>query len=246
MAKRSYGLFIDGKETPAKSNQSIRVENPATGTVVAHVPDASQDDLAAAIQSARRAFPAWAEATHRERATVLNKIADLIRENFDNLVGIEVSEVGRPISEIQSVDVGDTADCFNYYASAARLAKGETIPLDAPYFDFTLLEPVGVVGQIVPWNFPLNLASWKVAPALAMGNCVVLKPAELTTSSAYELGKIAVEAGLPEGVLNVISGGAAAGRALVEHSEVDMIAFTGSVDTGASVAEAAGRSGKRV
>ena len=246
MPERSYGLFIHGKDTPSASGHILQVEDPATGELVARAPDASGDEVAAAVQSARQAFPIWAAASQRQRATILNKVAALVRDNFDRLVSIEVSETGRPIREVQTVDVRDTADCFDYYASVARLIKGETIPLDSPYFDYTLMEPVGVVGQIVPWNFPLNLASWKVAPALATGNCVVLKPAALTPSSAYELGKIAVEAGLPEGVLNVVSGGAATGRALVEHPEVDMIAFTGSVQTGVAVAEVAARTGKRV
>ena len=245
---RHYKLFINGDWAEPASGKYIEVINPATGDVVASAPDASSEDVDAAVKAARQAFESgWAFESQQRRGEILRKMADIIRERQEELAAIEVSETGRPLGEISAVDIPETADCFDYYAGAARLLKGETIPLRGSYLDYTLCEPVGVVAQLVPWNFPLNLASWKIAPALAAGNCVVLKPSELTPSSAMELARIAVDAGLPPGVLNVINGyGSITGQALVTHVDVDMVAFTGGVTTGRQVAELAGRNGKRV
>lgn len=245
---RKYELFINGTWHRSTSGKRIDVINPATLTAVANVPDASAEDVEVAVKAARSALESgWAQESQQNRSKILRTIAQLIRERFEQLVSIEVSETGRPISEIRAIDILETADCFDYYAGAARLLKGETIPLDGPYLDYTLLEPVGVVAQIVPWNFPLILAGWKIAQALATGNCIVLKPSECTPSSVMELAKLAMEAGLPPGVLNVITGfGPTAGRALVVHPDVDMVAFTGGAAIGREIAETAGRLGKRV
>lgn len=245
---RQYGLFINGEWQKAKSGRSIEVVNPATGKVVANAPDASFEDIEVAVESARKAFDdGWAMESQQRRSEILRNIAQIIRQRQEELASIEVSETGRPISEINAVDIPETADCFDYYAGAARLLKGETIPLRGSYLDYTLYEPVGIIAQIVPWNFPLNLASWKVAPALAAGNCIILKPSELTPSSAMELANIARQAGLPPGVLNVVNGyGSTTGHALVVHPGVDMVAFTGGGIIGRQIAELAGRGGKRV
>lgn len=245
---RQYDLFINGTQQRSGSDNRINVTSSATGEVVANVPDADAKDIDAAVSAARQAFDnGWRFESQQSRSEILRNMARIIRERQEELVSIEVSETGRPISEISVVDIPETADCFDYYAGAARLLKGETIPLRGAYFDFTLLEPIGVVGQIVPWNFPLNLASWKIAPALAAGNCIVLKPSELTPSSVMELAKIGIEAGLPPGVLNIVTGyGNTAGEALVAHPDIDMIAFTGGVSAGRQIAEVCGRSAKRV
>src|SRR5258708_6790835 len=197
---RRYGHFINGINVVPNGAEPIEVRNPATGEVVALVDDGTPGDVDAAVLAAANAFGSWGNSSARDRSQVLRRMGDIILERADEILAIEVSEVGRPIAELRAVDIPETADCFQYFASAARLARGSTISLVAPYQDFTLLEPVGIVGQIVPWNFPFNLAAWKVAPALATGNCVVLKPSELTPSSALELAKIGKLAGLSDGV----------------------------------------------
>ncbi len=245
--KRSHDLFIGGTFIKSESKQRIDVENPATGDVVATIPEATQADIDHAVEAARRSFSGkWSKTTPRERSAILRNISQLIIERAEELVAIEVEEVGRTSTEISAIDIPESAECFEYYASAIRMARGETIPINGPFFDYVQYEPVGVVAAITPWNFPLNIACWKIAPALAMGNSIVIKPSELTPSTTVELAKIAVKAGLPEGVLNVVTGlGRSVGQSLVEHPEVDMVAFTGSVETGRIVAEVAGRSGKR-
>jgi betaine-aldehyde dehydrogenase len=245
---RKYDLFIDGKWQNAQSDERIEIKGPTSDTTISSIPNASIADINAAVDAARGAFEGgWATESQQRRSQILRNMARLIQERAAELAAIEVSETGRPIAEIQTVDIPETADCLDYFAGAARLLKGETIPLSGPYFDYTLVEPLGVVAQIIPWNFPLNIAVWKVAPALATGNCIVLKPSELAPSTAMELAQIAMKAGLPPGVLNIVTGyGASVGEPLVIHPDVEMVAFTGSVATGRHIAELAGRSGKRV
>src|SRR5437879_5168694 len=202
---------------------------------------ASAGDVDAAVTAARAAFDrgAWSDAPASARAKVIYKIAELIRSHVDRLATLEARNAGKPIRDARDEVLG-AAQCFEYYAGAATRIYGETIPVTAPGLDFTLREPVGVVALIVPWNFPLAIAAWKVAPALAAGNAAILQPASYTPLTALELGKIALAAGLPPGVLNVITGpGASTGSALAGHPGVDKIAFTGETATGTAILQQA-------
>jgi aldehyde dehydrogenase (NAD+) len=244
---REHKLLIDGGSSASLGDERLSVVNPSTGQVVASTPVATPEDVAKAVEASVEAQKGWGLASAQERSGVLYRVATLIEERFDELVSLEVEETGRPIEEIKAVDVAETADCFRYFASVARLAGGETVPLPDPYFDYTVNEPVGVVAALVPWNFPLNLASWKVAPALAAGNGVILKPAEQTPSTALMLGQICIDAGLPAGVFNVITGdGPSTGDALISHPAIDLVAFTGGPETGNRIAAKATALGKRV
>jgi acyl-CoA reductase-like NAD-dependent aldehyde dehydrogenase len=229
--------------------QTYEVRNPATGAKLADVPDATREDLDNAVAAARRAFDTgkWPTMAASRRAKIIYKIAQLIGERLNDLALLEVRNNGKTITTAKG-EMSAVVDCFEFYAGAATKNYGETLPPPLPtYLANTVREPVGVVGAIVPWNFPLLLASWKVAPALAAGCTIVLKPAHTTPLTAIELGKIAIEAGLPEGVLNVITGATRGlGAWLVEHPSVDKIAFTGSTETGKSVAASAARTLKRV
>lgn len=242
-------LLIGKDWRDASDGRTYANHNPATGADLGSVADASRDDVDAAARAARAAFDAgkWATTSASRRGKILFKIAQLIAERAAELTLLEVRDNGKAISTAKG-EFGAIAECFEFYAGAATKNYGDTMSgPTAAYLASTLREPVGVVGAIVPWNFPLLLASWKVAPALAAGCTVVLKPAPATPLTALELGKIALEAGLPEGVLNVITGsGREAGQWLVEHPLVDKIAFTGSTATGRTVAQAAARTLKRV
>ncbi|MGH3015719.1 MAG: aldehyde dehydrogenase family protein, partial [Gaiellaceae bacterium] len=198
-----------------------------------------------AVARARAAFPAWRAVAPTDRARLLRRLASLVEENAEELARIESQNVGKPISGARG-EVGMVAEVFHFYAGAVDKHHGETIPV-AGGVDMTFREPLGVVGLIVPWNFPLNIASWKLGPALACGNTVVLKPAELTPLSALRLGELALDAGIPEGVLNVLAGkGSIVGQRLVEHPEVAKIGFTGSTEVGRRVMEGAAATIKRV
>lgn len=228
--------------------QTYEVRNPATGAKLADVPDATPEELDRAVDAARQAFDGrWPTMAASRRAKIIYKIAQLISERLNDLAMLEVRNNGKTISTAKG-EMSAVVDCFEFYAGAATKNYGETMPPPLPtYLANTVREPVGVVGAIVPWNFPLLLASWKVAPALATGCTIVLKPAQVTPLTAIELGKIALEAGLPEGVLTVITGAThRLGSRLVEHPGVDKIAFTGSTETGISVAENAAKTLKRV
>jgi len=222
--------------------------NPATGEKIADVADATRDDVNAAITAARRAFDGrWPTMAASRRAKIVYKMASLIAERAAEIALLEVRDNGKTIVTANG-EIGAIVDCFEFYAGAATKNYGDTLPPPIPtYMAYTLREPVGVVGAIVPWNFPLLLASWKVAPALAAGCTVVLKPSSATPLTAIELGKIALEAGLPEGVLNIVTGASRPiGAWMVEHPAIDKIAFTGSTETGKSVAAAAAQTLKRV
>src|SRR5437867_151143 len=205
--ERPTQLLIGGNWRPGEGEKTFDVVEPATSDVMARAAVASPADVDAAVKAARAAFEAgsWSNAAASARARVLYKIADLIRSNAERLATLEARNAGKPIRDAR-YEVMGAAQCFEYYAGAATRIFGETIPVTAPGLDFTLREPVGVVALIVPWNFPLTIASWKVAPALAAGNAAILKPASYTPLTALELGRLALEAGLPEGVLNVITG----------------------------------------
>lgn len=223
----------------------IRVLEPAVGAVMAEVPLAGIDEADAAIARAKTAFPAWRRMAPGDRAEVLRNIAAGVRDRAEELARLEARNVGKPIADARG-EVGMVAAVFDYYAAAPERLFGETIPV-AGGVDFTFREPLGVVGLITPWNFPLPIASWKVAPALAAGNTVVLKPAELTPLTALELERIALAAGLPEGVLNVVVGtGPVVGEHIVGHPDVAKIAFTGSTAVGRRIAARGAETIKRV
>jgi betaine-aldehyde dehydrogenase len=223
----------------------VQVVNPATEEPIAELEQAGLEETDAAVARAKAAFPAWRAVTPSDRARLLRRLATLVEENGEELAQIETSNVGKPISDSRG-EVGMVADVFHFYAGAVDKHNGETIPV-AGGIDMTFREPLGVVGLIVPWNFPLNISSWKLGPALACGNTVVLKPAELTPLSALRLAELALEAGIPEGVVNVVAGkGSIVGQRLVEHPDVAKIGFTGSTEVGRSVMEAAAATIKRV
>lgn len=212
----------------------IDIVNPANGEVLGSVPDGGVEAVDAAVARARDSFEkkTWRGMDPSKRERILWNVAELLAKHRDELAGIISRENGKTIREAAGADVMTAADCFRYYAGWVRKIYGETIPVDGPYFNYTLREPVGVVGAIVPWNFPLQIAAWKVAPALACGCSVVLKPSELTPLNALRFAEVAREAGLPEGVLNVVTGyGHTTGQALALHPDVDKISFTGSIDT---------------
>jgi acyl-CoA reductase-like NAD-dependent aldehyde dehydrogenase len=242
-------LLIGGQWRDAGDGAAYDDCNPATGAPVATVAQATQADVDAAVRAARKAFDAgkWASMAASRRAKIVYKIAQLIAERSKELALLEVRDNGKALSTAKG-ELGAIVDCFEFYAGAATKNYGETMPPPLPtYLASTVREPVGVVGAIVPWNFPLLLTAWKVAPALAAGCTVVLKPAPATPLSALELGKIALEAGVPEGVLNIVTGSTRElGQWIVEHPGVDKIAFTGSTATGKVVAATAARTLKRV
>lgn len=239
--ERPGQLLIDGAWRTGEGEGTFDVIEPATGEVMARAAVATPGDVDAAVKAARAAFESgrWSNLAASARAKVLYRIAELIRADAERLATLEARNAGKPIGDARDEVMG-AAQCFEYYAGAATRIFGETIPVTAPGLDFTLREPVGVVALIVPWNFPLTIASWKVAPALAAGNAAILKPASYTPLTAIELARIALEAGLPEGVLNIITGpGGTTGNALAGHPEVDKIAFTGETLTGVSILQRA-------
>ncbi len=223
----------------------LQVINPATAQTVAELDQAGREEADRAVASARAAFPAWRALTPSDRARLLRRLAVVVEEHGEELAGIETRNVGKPIVDSRG-EVDMVAQVFHYYSGAIDKHHGQTIPV-AGGIDMTFHEPVGVVGLIVPWNFPLNIASWKLGPSLACGNTVVLKPAELTPLSALRLADLALEAGLPDGVVNVIVGpGRVVGERLVEHPDVAKISFTGSTEVGAQVMRGAASTVKRL
>jgi acyl-CoA reductase-like NAD-dependent aldehyde dehydrogenase len=223
----------------------IEVIEPATEQVMASVPRAGAEEVDAAVAAAKVAFPAWRAVAPADRATLMRRLADALEAELEDLATLEARNAGKPISDARG-EMGMVVETFRFYAGAPERLLGQTIPV-AGGVDMTFREPLGVVGLIVPWNFPLTIASWKVAPALAAGNCVVLKPAELTPLTALELQRIALAAGLPEGVLSVVAGpGSVCGKRLVEHPDVAKVAFTGSTEVGRGIAAWAAATIKRV
>ncbi len=240
-------LFVDGAWVDAASGDRFETRNPATGEVIAEIAEAGAADVDAAVGAARKAYEGpWSRMDAADRGALLWRISDLIEARADTLARLEVIDNGKPIREAQ-IDLRETIDAFRYYAGWTTKLEGETIPVRGNILNYTLREPLGVVGAIIPWNFPLLMAAWKVAPALACGNTVVLKPAEQTPLTALELAAIATEAGLPAGVLNVLPGfGETAGAALVRHPGVDKVAFTGSTAVGKIIMREAAATLKRV
>lgn len=243
-------LFIGGKAQDAQSGKTFACVNPGTGQVIAHIAEGDQADVDLAVASARRAFEsgAWSNLPPKERKKVLVRLADLMMKHREELALLETLDVGKPIGDSLAVDVPSSANCMRWYGEACDKVYDEVAPTGPNAFGTITREPVGVVAAVVPWNFPLLMACWKLGPALAAGNSVVLKPAEQSPLTALRLAELAMEAGLPEGVLNVVSGfGPTAGRALGLHMDVDCLAFTGSGEVGKLFLQYSGQSNmKRV
>src|SRR5437016_167172 len=238
---RRYQLFIDGHFVDAESGKTFTSPNPATGETFAEVAEADKADIDKAVVAARKALEGkWSKISARERGRMIYKLSQLIEAHAGELAELETTDNGKPIREATYVDLPGVVENFEYFAGWSTKIEGETIPVPGQMFNYTLREPVGVCGQIIPWNFPLLMAAWKLAPALAAGNTIVLKPAEQTPVTALELAKLIQEAGFPEGVVNIIPGyGETAGAALASHKGIDKIAFTGSTEVGKLIAKAA-------
>ncbi|HJO30656.1 MAG TPA: aldehyde dehydrogenase family protein, partial [Acidobacteriota bacterium] len=228
-------LYIAGEFQDAAGGGTFPTFNPATEEMITEVSSAGLEDVNAAVAGAHEAFEKgdWCEMSARERGRILWRIGELLRANVEEIALLETIDNGKPIFESLYVDIPMVAEVFQYYAGWADKMHGEVVPVSGRALDYTLREPLGVIAAIVPWNFPLLLASWKIAPALAMGNTVIVKPASNTPLTALKLAEIAAEAGLPPGVLNIVPGrGSVVGNALVEHPDVAKIAFTGETATG--------------
>ncbi len=240
--------LIDGRWVAPSSGRLTQVHNPSNGQVLAEVPAGDLNDLNAAVAAARRAFDEgpWPRMSASERGRYLLRIAAIIERDNQAIAELETLNNGKPIRESSRIDVPLSADCFEYWAGFATKITGETLPVPGDVLSYTLREPLGVVGAITPFNFPLLLASWKLGPALAAGNTVVIKPASDTPLTTLRLGEICQEAGLPPGVVNVVIGDSKVGQALVEHADVDKITFTGSTDVGKQIAAGAAGNLKRV
>jgi len=248
-------LFIDGQWVAAASGKTFGTPNPATGETLARIAEGDAEDINRAVRAARRAFDdgPWSRMTPSERGRIIWRIGDLILEHAEELAQLESLDNGKPYPVALAADVPLAADLFHYMAGWATKIEGNTINISVPYMpganfhSYTLREPVGVVGQIIPWNFPLLMAAWKLGPALTTGNCVVLKPAEQTPLTAIRLAGLIAEAGVPDGVVNVVTGfGETAGAALAAHNDVDKVAFTGSTEVGKLIVQAAAGNLKKV
>jgi len=243
-------LLINNEWCEAQSGKRFEVTNPATEEVLATVAEGDAPDVDRAVTAARRAFEEgpWKKMSARDRGRILYRFAGLLDKNRDELAELETLNNGKPIRETTQADLPLTIDAFEYYAGLADKIHGDTLPVNGNYFNYTLREPAGVVGQIIPWNFPLLMAAWKLGPALATGCTVVLKPAEQTPLTALRLGELLLEAGLPPGVVNIVPGfGPTAGAAVARHMDIDKVAFTGSTDVGKLIMKMAAESNlKRV
>ena len=242
-------LFIDGEWVDPLSGQTFPTSNPATEEGITQIAKADDSDVDFAVKAARTAFEegAWSKLSATDRGKFLYKIADAIMAHADEMAYLETIDIGKPISESRNIDIPFISELFYYYAGWANKYHGETIPVRGNYLNYTLREPIGVVGTITPWNFPILLAVWKIAPALAMGNTVVHKPSEQSPLTSLKLAEICLEVGLPEGAFNVVTGnGRTAGMALVRHPGVDKIAFTGGTSTGIVIMQEAAKTLKRV
>jgi aldehyde dehydrogenase (NAD+) len=243
-------LLINNRWVEAASGRSFPTTNPATGDEICQVAEADKVDVDMAVKAARKAFEGgpWRTMSAAERGRLLNKLADLVETHADELARLESLDNGKPYQVALAADLPLTIATYRYYAGWADKLQGKTIPIAGNYFCYTRLEPVGVVGQIIPWNFPLLMQAWKLGPALACGNTVVMKPAEQTPLTALRIGELIVEAGFPEGVVNLLPGyGPTAGQAIARHLDVDKVAFTGSTEVGHLIMEAAAQTNlKRV
>jgi aldehyde dehydrogenase (NAD+) len=247
---RSANLLINNCWVASESGETFATVNPSTGEEICQVASANAADADKAVAAARAAFERgpWRKMHASERGRLLHRLADLIERDGDELVRLESLDNGKPVSVAKRVDLAKTLACYRYFAGWADKIHGKTIPIDGEFFCYTRHEPVGVVGQIIPWNYPMLMQAWKLAPALATGNTVVMKPAEQTPLTALHIGRLIVEAGFPEGVVNLLPGlGPTAGAAIARHMDVDKVAFTGSAEVGRLILEAAAKSNlKRV
>ena len=248
-AIRDVQMVIGGESVPAADGQTFEVMNPATGRVMARAPLGGKEDVDRAVKAARQAFDdpkGWSSWSAAKRGRTLQKFSNAVKAHLEELAQLESQNVGKPITGARGEALA-TSLVFEYYAGAANKLFGETIPVSKPGLDFTLREPIGVVGLIVPWNFPMNMASWKLGPALAAGNTCILKPASWTPLTAIRLGELALEAGFPPGVVNVVTGpGGSAGAALAGHPGVGKVAFTGETTTGQEIMRLAANNVKKI
>ena len=240
-------LFIGGRFVDAESGETLPTLNPHDGSPITEVAIAGHADIDKAVGAAEKAFPAWSRMAAADRGRILLKLVDLIDANAEERARLESLDTGHPLRDSSTLDVPRTAGCYRYFGGMADKFQGETIPVEAGFLNYTLREPVGVVGQVVPWNFPLMFTSWKMAPALAAGNTIVMKPAEITPLTSLRIAELMAEAGLSEGVVNIVPGlGAVAGQYIAEHPRIAKIAFTGSTATGQRIVQASAGNLKKV
>lgn len=240
-------LFINGDFVDAEGGQTLDVLNPHDNSVITQIAEGREADIDRAVAAAKAAFPAWRDLGASDRGLLLLRLADKIEENREELARLEATDTGHPIRDCLNLDVPRTVLCFRYFGGMADKLEGSVIPVDAGFLNYLQREPIGVVGQIVPWNFPLMFTSWKMAPALAAGNTVVLKPAEITPLSTLRIAELMREVGFPPGVVNIVPGyGQTAGQRLADHPDVGKIAFTGSTATGRKIVEASAGNLKKV
>jgi len=240
-------LFIDGEFVDSESRARIPVLNPHDNSLITEVAEAQKADIDRAVEAARKAFPGWARMAAMDRGRLLLRLADAIEANAEELARLETLDTGHPLRDTRGLDVVRTAVTFRYFGGMADKFQGSVVPVEQGFLNYVLRQPVGVVGQIVPWNFPLMFTSWKMGPALAAGNTVVMKPAELTPLSTLRIAALAKEVGFPSGVMNIVPGyGNLAGQYLAEHPGVDKIAFTGSTAVGRKIVQASAGNLKRV
>ncbi len=238
---KKYQLYIDGRWVDAADGKTFEAHCPADGKLLATCANATREDVDAAVAAARKAFPAWRDINAQQRAGYLLKIADLIDANAEKLAMIETLDNGKPIRETRAIDVPLASDHFRYFASAIRTQEGQAVMIDKDTMSIILREPIGVVGQIIPWNFPFLMAAWKIAPALAAGNTIVMKPSSTTSLSMLEFAKL-LDQVLPPGVVNVVTGkGSTTGNYVLEHPGFNKLAFTGSTEVGYEIADAAAK-----
>jgi acyl-CoA reductase-like NAD-dependent aldehyde dehydrogenase len=243
----TWDAFINGDFRPAASGKTFATFIPGNGEIIAYLAESDEEDIEAAVRAALAAFPAWKRRTGAARAKLLIKLAQLVEANAAKLAELESLNAGKPIRDSKAIDAVTAVDALEYFAGMATKIQGDTIPVPGPYVNMTLREPLGVIGGIIPWNYPLLQAVWKIVPAIAAGNTVVLKPAEQACLSVMYLGRLVAEAGIPAGVVNIVPGyGAAAGAALVAHHMVAKVMFTGSTVTGKRIAAEAANTLKPV
>ena len=240
-------LFIDGRFVPSLSGETLATLNPHDNSVIADVSMANHADVDRAVAAAKAAFPKWSNMAGAERGRLLLKLADAIEANADRLARLESIDTGHPIRDTRNLDVPRTAATFRYFGGMADKFEGSVIPVEQGFLNYLTREPVGIVGQVVPWNFPLMFTSWKMAPALAAGNCVIMKPAELTPLSSLAIAELMAEVGFPPGVVNILPGlGHVAGQYIAEHPEIGKVAFTGSTAVGRKIVQASSGNLKKV
>jgi aldehyde dehydrogenase (NAD+) len=247
MAGIQTELLIGGEWVEGVDGGRIAVENPFDGTILAHVAEATAADVDLAVEAAQAAFPAWRALPAHERGRLLLKLADRIEADTEYLARLEAQDTGHPIRDCLALDVPRTVLCFRYFGGMADKLEGSVIPVDAGFLNYVEREPIGVVGAIVPWNFPLMFTSWKLGPALAAGNTVVIKPSEITPLSTLRIGELAQEVGFPAGVINIVTGyGHKAGQRIADHPGIGKVAFTGSTATGRRIVQASAGNLKKV